>query len=356
MNHQLLSTTRATVAKDASKNICLFPQKRRLKRKGLLMTLFIMVLCTGQSWAQNDKLNYDQGFSGVVLGNSKKTIEFQGQKNVSIRLGSYIYNRNKLYIISPSGVAIDSIPPAKGSAGTDVFVNELTLPENGIYRIQLENFSSSQNTCKFWLYQTDPFPVAPDTLQYNKGYLSSVSACAKNIIVFKGEKNNKIKLNLSYFNRNKLYIIMPSGSLLASIPVASGIVGSSTYILEQTLPEEGIYSICLENFASDENSYTYWIYNLDSTNGISDLTVETNNLVKVFPNPTENSKEFNVVIDNNDSNLQGGSLIVYSISGQIIFKRSGLLPKMKLGGFSRGCYLIEINLTNGKINKKIIVD
>ena len=149
---------------------------------------------------------------------------------------------------------------------------------------------------------------------------------------------------------------MPSGLLLDSIPVASGIVGSSTYILEYTLPEKGVYNICLENFRADKNSFTYWIYNLDSTTGFSNLTVETNNLVKVFPNPIESGKEFNVVIENNNSNLQGGSLIVYSICGQVIFKRTGLESVMKLGGFSRGCYLIEINLTNGTSINKIIVD
>lgn len=80
-----------------------------------------------------------------------------------------------------------------------------------------------------------------------------------------------------------------------------------------------------------------------------------NNLVKVYPNPTESGKQFSVTIENNDSNLESGSLTVYSISGQILFKRTGLESEMKLGGFSRGCYLIEIYLSNGKINKRVIV-
>ena len=263
MNQQILKTTRATVAKDASKNICLFPQKRRLKRKGLLMTLFIMFLCTGQSWAQNDKLIYDQGYSSVVLGNSKKTIEFQGQKDVTIRLGSYIFNRNKLYIISPSGVPIDSIPPATGIVGTGTYVNELTLPENGTYRIQLENFRSDQNTCKFWLYLIDPFPVAPDTLQYNKGYSNTVSECGKRVILFQGQKNVTIRLGSYIFNRNKLYIISPSGVAIDSIPPATGIVGTGTYVNELTLPENGTYRIQLENFRSDQNTCKFWLYQID---------------------------------------------------------------------------------------------
>jgi hypothetical protein len=122
------------------------------------------------------------------------------------------------------------------------------------------------------------------------------------------------------------------------------------------------YSIATDyvgNKEADKIEAEAYIKMVGQTSGLGAIKANSNDdeNVKVYPNPTENGKEFNVVIKNNDSNLQGGSLIVYSISGQIIFKRSGLQPEMKLGVFSRGYYLIEINLANGNcVNKKIIVD
>jgi hypothetical protein len=86
--------------------------------------------------------------------------------------------------------------------------------------------------------------------------------------------------------------------------------------------------------------------------------IETNlfdNLIKVYPIPTKSGKEFTIDIENYESNLKSGNLTIYSTNGQIIQKRNSLENEMKIGELSQGCYIIEINLINKRINKKIIV-
>ena len=78
--------------------------------------------------------------------------------------------------------------------------------------------------------------------------------------------------------------------------------------------------------------------------------------VKVYPNPSEESKEYNVEVTAEESELTGGTLIVTNVNGQLISKQAGLQPQMKLNGLIRGVYLVQVKLTSGQsFNEKLIV-
>jgi len=78
--------------------------------------------------------------------------------------------------------------------------------------------------------------------------------------------------------------------------------------------------------------------------------------VKVYPNPSVTNTEITVDITANESELNGGTLIVNNVNGQRIAKRSDLQPQMKLHGLTRGVYLVQVMLANGEsFNEKLIV-
>ena len=89
--------------------------------------------------------------------------------------------------------------------------------------------------------------------------------------------------------------------------------------------------------------------------GINECTIDNlDDLIKVYPNPTQNGNEINIEIS--IDNFKNSYLIVSNLSGQIIYRKQDLQQKMTINGLSKGCYLIQVCLSsNNSVTKKIIV-
>lgn len=105
-------------------------------------------------------------------------------------------------------------------------------------------------------------------------------------------------------------------------------------------------------------SYFVMVTTTDGKIGISNVIDVSNNTksVKVYPNPSEESKEYTVEIKAEKSELSSGEMIITNVNGQIISRRKQLQPLMKLDGLARGVYLIKVQFANGEsFNEKLIV-
>ena len=79
--------------------------------------------------------------------------------------------------------------------------------------------------------------------------------------------------------------------------------------------------------------------------------------VNVFPNPTGNRQEFNVVVNATESDLEQAKLSISSLKGQIVIQNSHVQQLMKIGGLPKGVYIINVQFLNGEsLNKKLMVE
>lgn len=92
--------------------------------------------------------------------------------------------------------------------------------------------------------------------------------------------------------------------------------------------------------------------NVDITTGVTQVNEQTANLI-LYPNPSDNK----IIIDNKDS-LKLGSIIIYSVTGQTMFKGdAGDASRYELpvGNLSSGMYSVSIQTNKGIVIRKIQV-
>ncbi len=215
-----------------------------------------------------DTLSYNKKYTSTLSAFSKKVIKFKGTKDATIRLGYgldyggfsnyYGYNFDAV-IFTPNNDTLYNIPRS-GNNG----VKELKLPSTGDYTLLLSSRSTSDYSNSFWLYQTNPATIVPDTLSYNKKYTSTLSAFSKKVIKLKGTKDATIRLGygLDYGGFSNYYgynfdavVFTPNNDTLYNIP-RSGNNG----VKELKLPSTGDYTLLLSSRSTSDYSNSFWLY------------------------------------------------------------------------------------------------
>jgi hypothetical protein len=226
----------------------------------------ICVYHISQEVSNSDTIQYNTQYTGNIPWFGKKTVKFKGTKDITIRLGSSLWGNGNWVqgiILTPKG---DTLYSALNSNNTSV--NEFKLPETGYYTINMETWSKSSYgyaySCSFWLYQVDPLPVAPDTIQYDTQYTGNIPWFGKKTVKFKGTKDITIRLGSSLWGNGNWVqgiILTPKGDTLYS-----ALNSNNTSVNEFKLPETGYYTINMETWSKSSYGYAYscsfWLYQI----------------------------------------------------------------------------------------------
>lgn len=93
-----------------------------------------------------------------------------------------------------------------------------------------------------------------------------------------------------------------------------------------------------------------FIFDPCSTTSVNEISVVTQNLIQLYPNPAFN--QVNIEIE---GDLSVEDITIYDINGKIISNFQKINTQIDLFGYTSGLYYIRFNTNKGIISKKIIV-
>ncbi|WNM26766.1 hypothetical protein RN607_11245 [Demequina capsici] len=164
----------------------------------------------------------------------------------------------RLSLVSPSGVTV--IPLT--AQGSNYFIEPVTLPETGTYRLVVNPPGSQTGSVGLNLYTVPADPVVPTTTSGDPVTLTTATAGQNASVVFAGTAGQRISLTFtgSTFgtSSNAVKILRPDGTILSSATLKT----TSLYLGVFTLPSDGDYTVVVDPYRNVTGHVTIKVFDV----------------------------------------------------------------------------------------------